>query len=80
MLSRPAAVELDDRAATVGRVGTARDESGGLELLDRLRHRLRPHPVRGGKLAHARRALALQAAEDGELRDRRAGLGAQSPH
>ena len=59
------------------RVRAARDVARLLEVADRLRHRLRAHAVGGGEIADARRPLAVQAAEDRELRDGRPGLGAQ---
>ena len=74
----PAGVSSTSARRPSSRVRAARDEAGGLEVADRLRHRLRAHALGGGEVADARGPLAVEAAEHGELRDGRAGLGAQA--
>ena len=71
--------QLNELAAPVGRVRPARDKPAGLKVVDRLRHRLRAHPLARGKVADARRAFAIKAAEHGQARHRRPRLGAESP-
>src|SRR4051794_18098149 len=72
--------ELDERAAAVIGVGPAGHQAARLEVADGLRHRLRAHPLGGREVARARRALAVEPAEDRQLADGRlAGLGAQTP-
>ena len=81
-LERRAALlgQLDERAPPVGGVGAARDQALGLEVADRLRHRLRAHALGEREVADRPGAFAVQAPEHGALREREAVLGAQAAH
>ena len=70
-------MQLDQGAPPVGGVGAAGDQALGLEVGDRLRHRLRAHALGGGELADACGAFAVEAPEHRALGEREAVLGAQ---
>lgn len=70
--------EADEGAAPVIGVGAAPDQVVGFEVADRLRHRLRPHPLGGGEVGDALVAAAVEPSQHRRLvqREDRA-LGAQ---
>jgi hypothetical protein len=68
--------ELDEGPSAVVRIGTAGHKAVGLKVGDRLRHGLRSHPLREGKVAHAPRSAAIEATEDRSVRQRDAILRA----
>ena len=77
---RPCSVSSTRIRRRVGGVGAARDQAVGLEVGDRLRHRLRAHALGDREIADRARALAVQAPEHGALGEREAVLGAQPAH
>ena len=73
-------MSVDERAPPVGGVGAACDQAVGLEVGDRLRHRLRAHALGDREIADRARAFAVQAPEHRALGEREAMLGAQPTH
>ena len=70
--------QLDKRAPPVARVRTAADEAISLEVAHRLRHRLRPHTLRGGEVADTLRASTVEPPEHGAVGQRKAVLLAEA--
>jgi EmrB/QacA subfamily drug resistance transporter len=65
------------RAAAIVRIGSARNIPVGLEIADGLSHRLRPDALGDGEVADALRALAVEPAEHGTVRERERVLDAE---
>ena len=72
--------QLDEGTAPIAGIRTANDEPVGLEIADGLSHRLGADPFGHGEVADALRAVAIESAEDGALREREVVLGAQPAH
>ena len=77
---QPCAVSSTSMRRRVGRVGAACDQPVGLEVADRLRHRLRRTRSATASSPIDSRPLAVQAPEHGALGEREAVLGAQPAH
>ncbi len=72
--------ELDQHLPLVAGVAAAGDETVGLELGDRLRHRLWPHALGGGEAARRECAAAVETAQHGCVGKRERVLGAEAAH
>src|ERR1700722_372890 len=72
--------ELDEDPSAVARVCAASDQAVGLQIADRLRHRLRSYTLGDRKITDRHRALAVDAPEHGALGEREAVLGAEPAH
>ncbi len=72
----PPLSQLDRRAPAISGIRMARDESVGLEVGDRLSHRLRPDPLGDREVADTLGPFSVEPAEDRAVREREAVFGA----
>lgn len=72
--------ELDQGPSAISCIGSSRDQPLGLELGDRLSHRLGADPFCGREFADAPWPLAVKAPQDSAVGKRETVLGAQPAH